>query len=141
MRDEKGRGGGTYLVKRARWRVPVCNRLVSGLLLGVGCARDRIGHGSLLGMGAVHRGRLVGLAFGQVVGSGGLAGIGLRRYRSRGGRLTCWGEVWRHLRARRCGELASAAWFQIKRKMSEKSTYPVPVPKSATAVRSLGIDG
>lgn len=84
------------------WRAHECNRLVSGLLLGVGCARGRIGRGALLGMGAVHHGHLVGLTFGQVVGFGGLVGIGLRRCRIRGGKLTYWGGLWRHLRARRC---------------------------------------
>ena len=79
----------------------MCNRLASGLLLEVGYARDRIGHGALLGMGAVHLEHLEGLAFGRVVGFGGLVGIGLRRCRSRGGKLTYWGGIWRHLRARR----------------------------------------
>jgi hypothetical protein len=35
-----------------QWRELVCSRLVSGRLLRVGCARGRIGHGALLGMGA-----------------------------------------------------------------------------------------
>jgi hypothetical protein len=71
-------------------------------------------------MGAVHHGRLVGLAFGQVVGFGGLVGIGRRRCQSRGGGLTYWGALWRHLRARRCGGLAYVFYPIFERKCQGK---------------------
>lgn len=62
----------------------------------------------------MHCGHLMGLGFGQVVGSCGVVGIDSRRCRSREGRPICWEGGRRRLRARFCGELASVRqWLLV----------------------------